>query len=498
MITCCFLGSNFVYSGPLSDVPLFQRCYTHLTGTRAPLKHPLLQQIRDGLIDPIAACDKLLDSTELNAGSGLLEASTDDKSKILRNLYDFHRSWFEVTDFATSPTTDNDGWQARYLDPTEPALVITRTLFQNNTSYNEVVKGNYSVRGLRSDGSSRYDPAFPESRWGGLERGDLLGIYKYPEAQNNQFRGDRGTLFTNILKYPYYYGAPRSTSKTFGAGVLGLQPFLIMNSGFASAALRANGGEVLQRRWARNSMQLLCRNLPTLRSSDVTTLTANYNRLNPDPEKAVPFRQSASCMACHATIDPMAALARNIIYTKATYEDLNEKGETPGGGFQNPGERGERYGDWGHIALAIDPIEPTDVSIRAENVETSVVAKDPNFYARPPSGVIRFRSYSGDLIETFISTAPNTQSSMSQLGGALASSNDLYVCAAKRYFQYFTGIDVNLSDLGDPTSPTLGAEALHYRDIVIELGLKLKAHQKLKVLIKDIMDLPLYKTKEMK
>ena len=82
---------------------------------------------------------------------------------------------------------------------------------------------------------------------------------------------------------------------------------------------------------------------------------------------------------------------------------------------------------------------------------------------------------------------------LQEFGEALAETNDLYACAAKRYFEYFTGIGVSLADLRSPENDIdLTSEQMTQRDFVISLGKKLKKTQSLPELIEEIISSSFY------
>jgi hypothetical protein len=120
--------------------------------------------------------------------------------------------------------------------------------------------------------------------------------------------------------------------------------------------------------------------------------------------------------------------------------------------------------------------------------ETTAPDSDSDFGARPTTGRLLYRSYDGTLIDS-------TVANLTEMGNALANSNDLYVCAAKKYFEYFTGLSVSLQDTGNPTSSILSQADQYYRDEVIKLGLSLKAHGSLKTLVQEILSLDLYQSR---
>jgi hypothetical protein len=82
--------------------------------------------------------------------------------------------------------------------------------------------------------------------------------------------------------------------------------------------------------------------------------------------------------------------------------------------------------------------------------------------------------------------------SIADLGAKLSQSNDYYACVASKYFKYFTGIETNLQDIGDPLRPVLSADDLYYRNTVIGMGQRLKTSQNLQQLIREILASPAY------
>jgi hypothetical protein len=217
----------------------------------------------------------------------------------------------------------------------------------------------------------------------------------------------------------------------------------------------------MNRRWSRAVMSdLLCRNLPALRVADAVPFVQT------NPTLTTPaFRTSRNCMACHATLDPMAAVIRNLSFVGVP----------------------ERYGNPGDAFATMHVAQwPATLPREAGQVD-----QDLNFFKRPTWGKLQYRSYDGTFNKKEVSSLP-------QLGQALSETNDLYVCAASRYFRHFTGIQVGLQDLGDPSAPPLSKSEIAYRDEVIRLGLDLKVHKSLKTLVRKILELPVYRTRSMR
>ena len=78
--------------------------------------------------------------------------------------------------------------------------------------------------------------------------------------------------------------------------------------------------------------------------------------------------------------------------------------------------------------------------------------------------------------------------SLNALGTEITKLDDFYVCLAKRYYQYFTGVDVELADPTSPDAPrALSNQDQYHLSKVINLGQDLKTTQSLMTLIEQIV-----------
>jgi hypothetical protein len=241
----------------------------------------------------------------------------------------------------------------------------------------------------------------------------------------------------------------------FGGGFIGEQTYLMQTFGL-TRTFTSNGAERMPRKFGRSLFHdALCRQLPVIRTEDAIPFVVGTSN--------VPFRTSSGCVRCHASMDRVSATARNFVYL------LRGNIPIPDGPFRG-------FEILVPNSLAQMPAEATWPS-----------AGDNSYYRRPSNGVFYFRNYLGNLVNTNVS-------SLDALGDAIAAQDDFYICAAKRYYQYLTGIDVSIADVSDPAGGVyLSQRDSYHRDVVIDLGLALKTSQSSRSLIEAILRLPAYK-----
>ncbi len=462
---------------PLSELALFNRCYAHLTQKALPLKHALKNQIKSGSMTALNACMQVLDSAKLieSGGSeGKLISDTNESRDVLLSLNDFHRTWFTNDHIvkAIGYLEDFNG-QPYVHDEAEAGLHVTRALLTNGAKFSEIVTGNSAMEALRTNGPSLSDQNAPLEKkltaWSSyattavkvplnpplVQTGELVGIRKLslnPTRQNFVAIARNGTEVGGKQ-----FNSPGSirVNQAFGGGIIGTQSYLLLNLGRPNEKA-SDGGLVMNRRWSKTVMSdFLCRDLPAVRLSDATPLVqASITDQTP------PFRKAGTCMSCHSTMDPLAGVIRNLSYTAVYY-----------------------------------PLLLGTVHIRAwptiQPAESGPVDLDSNYFQRPTRGALFYRSYDGSLKNDAVN-------SLSELGQVIASSNDLYVCTAAKYFRHFTGVKVNLQDEGDPSNSRLPASDKAYRDLVVNLGLELKKTQSLRTLIQSILSSSVYRKSSMR
>lgn len=429
----------------LTNPALFMRCYAHLTQSRVPLNDPLLQQVVAGTKTPVDACMEVFDKARLGP-SGTMDVTNKVGKKVFLTLHRVHASWFEQREFTPvgidQPTVTGD-----IFDSETPAFYYTRAMFQPGVPFKYIVQGEKHLRAVRSDN----DPA------AGAISTRAKSTFVFDEnlrlAPIGEFLGIQETegMATN---YSYTIGTTPYSGTVqlgahFGGGILGSQPYLLLNIN-EEKTFRSDGGESMPRKWARGVFSdLMCRNLPVVRYGDVASFRV--------PTSPVSFRKTQGCVQCHASMDRMAASIRGFRYKNVG----NLSYDLSGGGFANfVVPTGGSGTEWPSIP------------------QTNYAQKDPD-------GVLFFRNYKGVLRDlAFRGTA--------HLGNLLAAEEDLFVCAAKRYYSYFLGVEVFVGD--PPMAPALTEEEAVQTAHVEELGRALKADsgQSLRTLIRSIFELPEY------
>ncbi len=252
----------------------------------------------------------------------------------------------------------------------------------------------------------------------------------------------------------YYTGAQTPDLKLTGhegGGFLGSYNYLLTTFQEGTTNFVPNGALVTNRSYGRAVFyDALCRDIPVVRESDVTAFVI--------PDSAIPFRQSAACVACHKSLDGgVSGIIRGLRWNILT--SLGQESPLP-----------DLYG-----TLLVNMNAP---SLGEDKTWTDIPSNDYGKHA--PYGRLFFRNYQGQLVDREIR-------SIEELGAAIRAQDDYYACFAKRYYFYFTGINVELGDPGDITYPQLNVAEAYHRAKVIEYGNRLKTSKSLPQLVFDIM-----------
>jgi hypothetical protein len=419
--------------------------------------------------------------------------------KVLRTMTSFHQTYFQSKQFVTAYYHPSLG------DSTEPAYFLSWALFgrENNqvNAFRDVLRKTTGIKAIRRSrlpsiffpGSSILLDFREDICWWGPARyvcGNALittvarnvpvGLYVFdfdgevkvndiitglPVGGYRKLNLDgrdlvaQGTLWGlgehRTLPMVSRYRVGQETVETVlenfhasaGGGVLGTSTYTGMN--YQLKDMTMDGGRKVPRKWSANVMRdFLCvDSLPNLRPEQVVNLV--------NTSSTYEFRRAASCVACHAQVDPLAFTVRNMA----------------------PVVMGYSYGHlFGPLTLLNQPV--------TQPAETGPVegGSDNLFASRPPNGALFFNNWRNVAVRVQVQ-------GLAQLGQAMSEQDDFYLCAAKRYYRFFTGVEVNLRGVEANMKPF---EREHYRNVV-KAGLEvLKTTQSTERMIEFIFSTPAF------
>ncbi|WP_413557715.1 hypothetical protein [Bdellovibrio sp. HCB209] len=435
----------------LSDKAVYARCYAQLTGLPVPTNSTVMANIKAGKVRAVDACIALLQKGTL-ASSGALAVNDTESVRVLNNLYQFHRTWFPMAKQEQISGFQNefDRNTHSFVELSSPALTITRALF-TTMKYSDVLRGSNSYVPMRGT-AGNIALAMTDAAGTVADRdvpatflgtGMISGIHASP-----------GSIILSNYSVPTEglataLGAQTSINlyRALGGGILGQQSYFLLNVGHSKGQI-FDGALKLPRKWAKTTLEdLMCFALPALREIDIQSYI--------NAGAGVTFRRAGSCITCHATMDQFATTGRNWVVAETA--NGNQMKSIMVGNF--------------------------NVTTAAANTwSANTVA---NFHKQNPLGKLMIRSYStGALINRDVAN-------VEEMGARLGELDEFYQCAAKKYFQYFTGINVSLYDRTDPANAPLN-KSLSQRDIddrrfIENLGRDLKSSQSLSKMVEAIL-----------
>jgi hypothetical protein len=480
----------------LSNEEVYSKCYAKISDHPVEMNSADYKNVAAGKLDPIAACIKLLNTAMFSKKSGnkrQIANSNDMVSKsIVRTFHQFHLSWFS----SLHSGAFFDPLHV-FADNNEPGLFITDALFSNK-HFKSITTSQEPLRGIRENSnpkpylvnnidmdaaliasgpmiSLRPIPAnkdnYLEIKGSRVPVGPLLGIQTAPVVSSilPEFLA-RPTLPDNLLPTALREGMSYNIADHFGGGILGSVALFANN---AETFSPLDGGLNVHRRWANNIFyDLMCANLPNLKESDAAVIR-EYNRFAKD-KSDLSFRTNKSCLRCHTSIDNLAHVSRNVrvslTLSNAFVRDF-----------------------------LVDHVSPKPIrslfSVYEHKVRAPAITpidKDPLYQKRSPAGSLTYNDYNGKYWDEPVT-------GLQQFGNRMAAHDDIYVCAAKRYYYFLTGVDVPLTPipLGADKKPKSKNDnfTFYHREKVVGIGKRLKSHGSLKTLIQEILTTPTFKAR---
>lgn len=477
----------------MTPLEVYKRCYIRMVREVPNATEAIYRQVAMGELSADQGCLKIFDAAALNVSGVLPDKSNSVSQRVLKTFNDLHGSWFQSkVNSVTSPFT--------YLvhDLDEPALYFTRAAFLPKTSFSSVVTHNTGLSGLRQQRTTSPVPLMDAqviAGYGGAmpyanDKNLRISYYRYAfnpttkrfttsprpvptptvaESDNHRtglviLPGDEmmqtgdlvGIRPAISVKIPYYTPIAGATgdlavaldsiatnfdaNKHFGGGVLGSQTFLMNNSAIMNQL--ADDYRIINRRLTSRMFEdLLCHQLPTLTTADVEGDVI--------PTSQYAYQTQSTCMRCHSSIDPLAMVLKNqFIFTTGNAANRQTVGH------------------------------PLNSVIHLPSSPSATL-----FALKPPVGMLRYRELVTGVIRS------GTVSKLSEVGAQMAAGNDLYTCAAKRYYRFFTGVNVDLSAAA--TEPL----DLQHQKFVLKLGQTLKTTQSVRSLLSEIFKSQTFKTR---
>lgn len=469
----CLLTLNtsvFASESTSKELRRLHKCYGLFVREKISSNDVLWKQVQAGQKTGTDACMEIFDKAQLDK-NGQIKKGPDGQydyegMQVLNTFMRFLKSQLDVPDFATPIGTGVVKYTRDITDSNEATYHLLYSLFNSEEKYSNIVTRDYSLKSIRysSKAERKRSVASGATTLLNFTQGfyknvlDANGVTKtIPDDAKGLndlpldlpetgilvgLERDERDNSLQIDPFISFKFTSSNINQHHGGGIMGTQSYLHANAGKDG---NTDGAGLVHRRWGKHVMaDLLCRDLPALRSSDVVSEVNIKSNIS--------FRQGISCMGCHSSMDPLAGVTRNL-----------RQGFTHNSGLISP-----RVSYWGY--------RPADM----EDAPYPSATRDANFYRRPASGRLYYRSYDGKLVKYNVV-------GMNQLGEAMASTNDLYVCAAKRYYKFLTSINVSLADEGDINTPAFSDAEFKYRQRIIKLGLELKKHQSLRTMIKSII-----------
>lgn len=489
--------SMAVFADTKSELKTYFKCYGQFMEERLDLRNdPWAIQIKNGELTGVQACMNLLSLANLGS-SGLVTTEGTDKNqfgfnrkgqRVLETFNNFHRGWFSNYDLVNQSLAAPGTIEV--FDSGDMAYYVTKSLFSSN-SYKYVMTANESLEGIRRSEYPQSDFFTYSNRLRKLYR----GRFKSGEPEATQFEPwfpplvQKGMIVGIAPRQPYTSASdsvdtnnhlgddqinPASFSQVhinrinnqnlfqnIGGGAIGTPSYLMMNMGLAQGQV-PDGGKVLPRRFGQKFFQdVLCRELPVVRSQDAARFVDTTG------ESPLPFRKGISCMQCHSSIDPIARLIRNTIIVRTS----------PTGNTANRGSPLQMA----YHALVEQEAHPNEF-------EGWIDTPDPVFLSRPQNGRFYYRTVDGELIDIIENNGGGLDSVMDKV----VELDDYYLCASKRYLNFLTGIDLLLQDRGDVNAQKLNPKDQNYFKFLRKLAKKLKETQDLKAVLEMIIASNLY------
>lgn len=289
------------------DIIKYKKCYVTFVRKSIDQNDLLLKKVRDEKMSGVDACQELLNAM-YSEEDKLLINEKPHSLDVFRTLNSFHRSWFAQYELnvATQDFSLSD-----FYDVNEMALHLTRAFFKDQVPFSSILKSKISYQAIRK---TEKEPIllYDNSLNATTER---LGKIKWDRGDESEFTPELVSFgeYVGIEKLNSLKNKLRKNEKThflelyphqpIGAGIIGTMPYILLNSGQNQEKM--DGKNKDHRRWAKSVLRdFLCLEVPLITEEQAKPFVR--------PKSDISFQTKAKCMQCHATLDNMAGVIRNI------------------------------------------------------------------------------------------------------------------------------------------------------------------------------------------
>lgn len=476
---------------------IYARCYDRMVRTPVPLDDATMAQVVAGTKSPVQACMELLSQGNLSGSATDMRIANPTNAvakKVFKNMHLLHNSWFPNRLILNDQGMTNSTLNA--MDLEQPAFYFTRSLFLPSASVREVLTLNQPLAGIRvaPQGAAVRNnyPAFAMfgnrptgdnnnyvnifaigvenwttndmptrqeiSNEQNTQVGELIGIRvpasiqlptSYMDLRNGGRRGptaaDRNN--TQVDRELEFLGKQNfELQQHFGGGILGSPVYIMQNTNLDHGGVPYKEYTNHRRLASHIFENLLCSPMPVLIAADATS------KVMPNSPHA--FDKSESCMQCHATVDPLARVyKKNVLMMSHRMSN------------------GDLSSVVGVVQLGDDHVGTTGTF---------------DWAMQPADGRLYFRGLKST--DAAVRPADTAISSIADLGAKLsdpasASGYDFYACTAKRYYEFFTGVKVELRP-----NTSENAVAVYHRSLVLNLANDLATTGSLRGMIQEIFE----------
>lgn len=378
----------------------FKKCYALFVRNFPQDSHPLVHKIVINELSAADACRDIL-SAVLETDTSIMVKNDSDSIAVFRTIMSFHRSWFAK--FELNLATQ-DYSMADFYDVNEMAMHLSYNFFKKNLPFKSVLSGKETFEAIRKSVQEPvylYDNALNlakkrsgETQWDNgitdewnpdfVSFGEYVGISKSFPRKNK------------VAKHDSNGAIVRDSHKSIGGGIIGTVPYVLLNSGQNQGKM--DGLNKDHRSWAKAILnEFMCLEIPLITKEEAQAFVVKNS--------PIVFQNKAECMQCHATIDNMAAVIRNVEIFNTT-ED-------------------------GFVTIGVRSL-----------VEHPIKSSSREYYNQSKSGVVVL-NLGNEKIRKKIS-------GIEDLSQWITSRPEFYQCTVKKVFSFITGNRIeNINELED-------------------------------------------------